>query len=101
MCLGVEMSFAGVLLCVTAALAWGGLDVCRKWLGERGDPKSIAAWLALFQVPGFALWWSVQGHVDLLAYAGVGLGLILISDTAQEFIRSHTDLIQLAEEIEG
>mgnify|MGYP001161057777 CR=1 FL=1 len=29
------------------------------------------------------------------------LGLILISDTAQEFIRSHTDLIQLAEEIEG
>ena len=29
------------------------------------------------------------------------LGLILISDTAQEFIRSHNDLIQLAEEIEG
>lgn len=70
----------GLLLALTCALSWAGLDVFRKQLGGAIKPLPLLFLLNVGLLPVFAIWWLVMGGgiTDLSAYAPpAGAALLL------------------------
>jgi drug/metabolite transporter (DMT)-like permease len=74
----------GLALAFACALAWAGLDVVRKQLGQAIAPLPLLVLLNVGLLPVFAIWWLASGGtitgtiIDLAAYAPpAGAALVL------------------------